>query len=164
LHLLTGSRTFDFSPDTIKSLLLSRLGDIIRFVSAAASDTRVSRIAIAFAGPVDQKDGTILSAPNIWGGSHFGLRAALFDRLLPVLPWLERIDVISDDDAAGRRYLEQPEIIGDCEEIHYLTVGSGLSGVRLNPVSQTLNPYECGHWQVIDDPSDILWGSLTNSK
>lgn len=142
----------------IQNLILDRLVSSIRFLIKAYPNVNIRNVGISFAGPVKkEQDDLIEDAVNIWGVGNFNLKAELIKKLKYEDASIRNITIVVDDEAAGYRYLRQTKYTQGITELHYLTISSGHSGVRINLDTKELTPYESGHWQVIKDIEDPLY-------
>jgi predicted NBD/HSP70 family sugar kinase len=139
----------------LQHLLMDRLVALAQFVVNAYPNLAICIAGISFAGPVNKKDNLIESAPNIWGPGSLNVRQ--LEEKIRKKTAVTRITLVGDDEAAGYRYLNQPQYIRNKTELHYLTISSGHSSVKIHPHTQKLIPYESGHFQVIFDPTDPLF-------
>ena len=142
----------------IKNLIADNLTRIILFLIKSYTNLNICNIGIAFAGPVKKEEnGLIKCAVNIWGMGSFDLKTALIQRLRYENIIISNITIAVDDEASGYRYLQQREYTQNNEELHYLTVGTGHSGVKIDINTKKMIPYESGHHQVIKDPNHFLY-------
>ena len=147
-------------PADIQQLLLDLLGKTVASLTRSMPGLSISTVAIAFAGTVDRNsDGAsvIAAAPNIWGSGTCPVTTALQTHIATP----PEILVLQDDVAAGWRYLRLPAYTAFKNDIHYLTVASGLSGLRVDLCANEFFPYECGHLRVIHEPANPLCISCT---
>lgn len=122
--------------------LMQRLGDSL------AGDDLVTRVDVAFAGPIDAS-GNVLAAPTVWG--------ALQRRPFPLKDHLARrwpsahICVLNDVTAAGYRYLRSHE------DFCIVTVSSGIGNKVFVGGHAVVGSHgmggELGHLRVDESPS-----------